>query len=146
MTARPRAALYTPELLALAVSLAKWPLDPSMPLAGEARSRTCGSTLRLSCAVDGEGRIARLGLQSAACAVGQSAAALFAQGAAGRSANEIARARSEMSAWLAGNGERPRWPGLAALEPARAHRARHGAIMLAWDAALAALSNGETRG
>lgn len=146
MTAPPRAALYTPELLALAVSLAEWPLDPSMPLAGEARSRTCGSTLRLTCAVDGEGRITGVGLQSAACAVGQSAAALFAQGARGRTGEDIRRARSAIAAWLAGEGELPAWPGLAALEPARAHPARHGAIVLAWDAALAALSNAEVRG
>jgi NifU-like protein involved in Fe-S cluster formation len=146
VTARAGAALYTPELLALAVSLADRPLDPAMPLAGEARSRTCGSTVRLTCAVDRLGRLERLGLQVSACAVGQAAAALFANAASGTRVDDLARARQAIAAWLAGSAPLPDWPGLDALAPARAHPARHGAVLLAWDAALAALSNAEGPG
>ena len=146
MTARAGAALYTPELLALAVSLADRPLDPAMPLGGEARSRTCGSTVRLTCAVDREGRLEGLGLQVAACAVGQAAAALFANAAAGADAVDLTRARQAIAAWLAGSAPLPDWPGLDVLAPARAHPARHGAVLLAWDAALAALSNAQAHG
>jgi len=46
-----------------------------------------------------------------------------------------------LTAWLAGTGDRPEWPGLEAIEPARAFPARHGAIMLAWTAARDALSS-----
>ena len=141
--ARGGAVLYTPDLLALAVSLGELPFDPLMPLIGEARSRTCGSTLRLSLALDQEGRIGQVGVRASACAVGQAAAALFAKGASGRSASDLAAARAEIAAWLAHDAPLPAWPGLAVLEPARAHPGRHGAILLAWDAALAALSNGE---
>jgi NifU-like protein involved in Fe-S cluster formation len=146
VTARPRAALYTTELLALAVSLAERPFDPEMPLAGEARSRTCGSTLRMSCATDAEGRLTSVGMQVSACAVGQAAAALFAKGAVGLDAGEVGEARGAIWTWLAGEAEQPDWPGLDALATVRAHPARHGAVLLAWDAALAALSKAEARG
>ncbi len=148
MTGSPRtgAVLYSRELLALAVALADVPFDPDLPLIGEARSRTCGSTLRLSASLDGDGRFDRFGLRVSACAVGQAAAALFARGAVGRSAADVAVSREQIASWLAQGVPPPDWPGLAALEPARAYPARHGAILLAWDAALAALSNAEVRG
>jgi NifU-like protein involved in Fe-S cluster formation len=133
--------LYTPELLALAVSLAEYPADPALPLHGQARSKSCGSTLAVGLAVDGEGRIERLGLQVRACAVGQASAALFARAAPGRSLHDIAAAHDALTAWLAGADGLPDWPGLAAIAPARDFPARHGAIMLPWTAALAALSS-----
>lgn len=80
------AKLYSPEVLALATGLADYPLDPSLPLTGEARSRTCGSAIRLGLALDDAGRIARIGMQVSACAIGQASAMLLAQAAAGRTA------------------------------------------------------------
>lgn len=142
MTAeRGGAALYTRDLLALAVSLADFSIDPAMPFVGEARSRTCGSSVAFACSVGDDGAIERIGLRASACAVGQAAAALFARHAAGRTRGEIASARAEIAAWLAGTGPLPDWPGLAAIAPALPFPARHGAIPLAWDAALAALPN-----
>ena len=46
------------------------------------------------------------------------------------------------TAWLAGGGTMPDWPGLDRLSAAREFPARHGAIMLPWNAALDALSPG----
>lgn len=129
------AALYTPEVLGLATSLARYPWNESLPLKGSARSRSCGSTIGLCLATDRDGRIARLGVRSQACAIGQAAAAIFAAAAPGRSGAEIRQAEQAMSAWLAGTGPMPEWPGVAAIEPARRYPARHGAIMLAWQAA-----------
>ncbi|ANY20854.1 hypothetical protein A6F68_02355 [Tsuneonella dongtanensis] len=144
--ARGGAVLYTPDLLALAVSLAHYPLDPAMPYIGEARSRTCGNTLAVSLKVDEGDRIDAVGVRVSACAVGQGAAALFAKGAVGRTAMDISRQRDLIAAWLANGGELPGWPGLESIAPARAYPGRHGAILLAWDAALAALSKREARG
>ncbi len=48
-------------------------------------------------------------------------------------------ARQALAAWLTNDGAMPDWPGIALLEPARGYPARHGAILLAWDAALDAL-------
>lgn len=134
------AKLYTPAVLALATSLAGWPLDDSLPLRGAARSPACGSAIELALALDPAGRIAKVGLRSHACAIGQAAAALFAQGAQGRGAAEIAAASEALERWLAGTAPLPDWPGLAAIAPAQAYPARHGAVLLAWRAAREALS------
>ena len=91
--------------------------------------------------MDAGGRIARLGLRPHACAVGQAAASVFAVGAAGRTQSEIAAARSALAAWLGGIGSVPDWPGIDLVAPAMAYPARHGAILLAWDAALAAMAS-----
>ncbi|HYD24327.1 MAG TPA: iron-sulfur cluster assembly scaffold protein [Croceibacterium sp.] len=134
------ARLYTPELLALAVELASYPpLEPAAAR-GEARSPTCGSTLAVDLELDGAGRIAGLGMRVRACAVGQAAAAIFARHARGRGQAEIGEALARMEAWLAHEGAQPAWPDLALIAPARAYPARHGAILLPWKAALAALS------
>ena len=136
-----RKVLYSPEILAAAVGLAEFPLDQALPLHGEARSRSCGSTLRVALSLDKQGRVARIGCRAQACAVGQAAAQLFANAAPGRSAVEIAATRAELALWLTGEAPAPDWPGIALLDPARDYPARHGAILLAWDAALAALAS-----
>lgn len=146
MTGAPRGALYTPDMLGLAVSLAQFPLTEDLPHMGEARSATCGSAVALGCALDEHGAISRLGLRASACAVGQAAAALFAQSAKGHNAASIARARRELASWLAGQAELPDWPGIATIAPARGYPGRHGAVTLAWDAALAALSKAPAPG
>ena len=133
--------LYSPEILAAAVRLADHPLDPALPLAGEARSRSCGSILSIGLATDSDGRIATAGCRAQACAVGQAAASLFLDHAQGRDTRELAEARERIAVWLAGAGNTPDWPGIDLLEPARPYPARHGAILLAWDAALAALAS-----
>jgi NifU-like protein involved in Fe-S cluster formation len=133
-------ALYSPALLGLAVELAEYPLADDLALRGEARSRSCGSTLVLGCTTDDEGAIAELGMRVSACAVGQASAAIFAREAHGRDAASLERTLEGLDGWLAGSGERPDWPGLEALEPALPHAGRHEAIRLPWRAALAALS------
>jgi NifU-like protein involved in Fe-S cluster formation len=133
--------LYTPELLALTLKVADHPWDDSLPLTGRARSKSCGSTLEIGLALDGAGAIERLGLKVHACAVGQATAAIFAASAIGRTPGEIETTRAAMLAWLTDAGPMPDWPGIAAVDAARAYPARHGAMMLPWDAALAALSS-----
>ena len=140
------ARLYTPELLALAVDLARWPRLDEAPLHGEARSATCGSTLAMDLELDESGRIGRLGMAVRACAVGQASAAIFARAAEGRGAEDLAQALGQLETWLAHESAMPNWPGLAPLEPARAYPARHGAMLLPWKAALAALSSAAPAG
>ncbi|MFN4112327.1 MAG: iron-sulfur cluster assembly scaffold protein [Sphingomonadaceae bacterium] len=142
MTAGVSSRLYTPDILALAVSLARFPLDPGLPFHGEARSRICGSTLQIGLSLDEAERISGLGLQVRACALGQAAAAIFAAAATGRSADEIDAAAEAVERWLAGEGSQPQWRGIEALVPARGYPARHGAILLPWKAAQAALGKG----
>jgi len=138
--------LYTPEILALATGLAAWPWDEGLALQAEVRSRSCGSTLALGLSLDAQGAIEHVGLRARACAIGQASAAIFAAAAVGRDAAAIAAADDAIAAWLAGEGEGggelPDWPGLAAIAPARAYPARHGAIRLAWQAARQLLPTG----
>lgn len=134
------ARLYTPEVLALATSLAAWPPDPAMPFQGAGRSPSCGSTLALSLTTDKADRICAIGIRAQACAIGQASAALFAAGAIGRTRDDIALSATALVRWLAGEGPLPDWPGLEAIAAAAAFPARHGAILLAWNAALDALA------
>lgn len=127
--------LYTPEILSLATGLARWRWNEELPRRATVRSRSCGSTLSLAVDVARDGRITALGIKAQACAIGQAAAAIFAEGALGRDSAEIARAEQALASWLAGEGEVPDWPGIDAIAPARAYPGRHGAIMLAWQAA-----------
>lgn len=136
----PPRTLYTPEILGAATKLADYAWDEGLPLRGEARSRRCGSTLALGLAVDAQGCISDLGLRTHACAIGQAAAYAFASAAKGRDRAGIAESRAALADWLAGSGDKPDWPGIALVEPALGYPARHDAIMLAWDAALAALA------
>jgi NifU-like protein involved in Fe-S cluster formation len=138
--------LYTPELLGLASQLARFPLSPgddAEPWShrGEARSRTCGSVVELGVDLTEAGTIERLGLQVSACAVGQSSAAIMALVASGKARADIETAASAIEAWLAGDAPLPQWPGFAALEPARAHAGRHGALLAPWTALTRALSS-----
>lgn len=134
--------LYTPEVLALATGLSAWPWDDSLPLKGTARSRSCGSSLELGLGLDAIGRIKRLGLRAHACAIGQAAAAIFANGAMGKDSQAIVLSRDGLANWLGGDGDLPDWPGIAVLSAARQVPGRHGAIMLAWNAALDAFPSG----
>lgn len=133
------ARLYSPEVLALATRLADWPPRADLPYHGDARAPACGSRLALDLDCDGAGRITALGLKAQACAIGQASAAIFATAAVGRSCAELAQSLAALQAWLAGEGELPDWPGLGAIAPARDFPGRHGAILLSWNAALAAL-------
>lgn len=146
MNAPSTAKLYTPELLALAVELAGYPFDPKLPLVGEARSRGCGSSLEISLSLNPGGEIEAIGMRVTACAVGQAAAAIFASSAKGATGEQLTAARSEIDLWLSGQGDMPDWPGFAALLPARDHAGRHGAILLPWRAAQAALCKNEQAG
>ncbi len=132
------AKLYNAELLGLATSLAAYPLTDEFVVRGAARSPTCGSVVEVGVVRDELGCIVRLGVKAQACAVGQAAAAIFADAASGKRANELEAALPDIEAWLAG-GDLPSWPGFTAIAAARDYPARHGAILLAWRAALAAL-------
>jgi NifU-like protein involved in Fe-S cluster formation len=135
--------VYTTEILRLAASLHPTRELDRVDGQAELRSPTCGSTVATAVMLDDVGRIAALSQSVHACAFGQASAALLEQSAPGKSADEVARALEQLSAWLGGGREDPGdWPQLAALEPARRKTGRHGAILLPFRALLAALRRG----
>lgn len=133
--------LYTPEVLSAAVSLANYPLTQDLPLRGSARSASCGSRIELGLALGADGRIEQVGMASHACAIGQASAAVFAAAAKGMTGSQIINTRDAMSLWLAGEGPMPQWPGLELVALAVDYSGRHGAMMLAWNAACEALAD-----
>lgn len=144
MAASRAPALYTPEVLGLAVELAAYPHDPLAPAQGSARSRSCGSVIALS---SGEtDRIDRLGLSVSACAIGQASAAIFARTGQGMDVAALSAVLAQLEAWLEGAGDAAFLPRLEMIAAARDYPARHGAILLPWRAALDALSNDGTTG
>lgn len=138
--------LYTPEMLAAAMELANVPPIADAALHGSARSPACGSTLDLDIDPTEDGNIGRVGMRVRACAVGQAAAAIFARHAATRRTSDICRTLESFSAWLAGEGPEPDWPDIALIAPARDYPGRHGAMLLPWKAAAAALSSRDEAG
>ena len=135
--------LYTADILRLAGSL------PIARLAapdgtGEARAVTCGSLIRTEVKL-ARGRVVELAQDVQACAFGQASAALVQAGAVGRSLEDVTTARTQMADWLSGKRDNPgTWPGLHALAPARSKTGRHGAMLLPFDALIAALANAGT--
>ena len=140
MRGRVSSKLYTPQLLSLATGLAAFPLSDDLPLRAEERSRTCGSVIALGLALDDDGLVSGVGMRVSACAIGQASAALMAQAIRGDSPGGVRQTADGLERWLAGKGELPHWPGIAALIPARDHPGRHGALLLPWKAACKALS------
>jgi NifU-like protein involved in Fe-S cluster formation len=134
--------LYTTEILRLAASLHDpHPLEREDGRA-ELRSPTCGSRISMTVQLDGNRRVERLSMQVHACAFGQASAALVNQHGVGRTHDEIAEALVIISRWLAQEqDEAGDWPGILALEPARPRKSRHGAILLPFRAALAAIES-----
>lgn len=130
--------LYTPELLRLAADLPHAGRLAAADASVERRSATCGSRVRIDVALGPDDRIAALGVDVNACALGQASAALFAARAIGRNAAELAAARDAVAAWLRGEAGEPDWPRLALLAPALPHSGRHPAIRLAFEAAAEA--------
>jgi NifU-like protein involved in Fe-S cluster formation len=104
-------------------------------------SPICGSKVTVDVALDGQGCITGWGQDVKACALGQAAARLVALAAPGHDAASLGAARVQLADWLAGRRDAPPdWPGFDVFAPARAHRARHPSILLAFDAGLAAIA------
>ena len=132
------AALYNTDILRLAASIPHHRrLDAPMGTS-ERRSPICGSRVTVDIVLDDGGRVAEIGLLVRACALGQASSALLGAEVVGRTPEELAAARDEMTAWLAGEGPMPAWPGLDVFTPALTYTARHPSMRLAFEAAAEA--------
>ena len=131
--------LYNSEILRLALATAGFERLQHPQGSAERRSPVCGSRVTVDVKLNSERRIAELGQEVRACALGQASASLLQAHAYGQSGADLATARDTLRDFLAGARDDPGdWPGLAIFAPARTHSARHAAILLAFDAAVAA--------
>lgn len=132
-------ALYSRDILRLAASIPHQGRLDAPQGSAERSSPVCGSRVTTDLVLDGEGRIAALGQEVKACALGQASAALFGAHAFGADAFEIAAARDALAAYLRGEREDTGdWPGLSLFAEARPFAARHPSILLPFEAAAEA--------
>lgn len=148
MTAQPTGTLYNREILRLATELARWPLSADLPLRATRRSRICGSATDIGLEVDASGRIAGVGMTVQACALGQASAAVLARNAIGRSADDMASARLAIARMIGAEEGDPidlsDWEMVDHLALTRGYPGRHPAVLLPFDAAIAALAEDRT--
>lgn len=138
------APLYNTEILRLAASIPHHQRLPNPMASVEKRSPVCGSRVTVDVDLDGSGRVAALGMQVRACALGQASASLMGAHAIGRTAAELDATRAALTRWLAGEGDTPDWPGLDLFTPALPHSARHPSIRLAFEAVAEAATRAST--
>ncbi len=141
------ASLYNRDILRLAASLKiDDRLDEPAGVA-EARSPICGSRILAEVNITDDGQIADLALRANACAIGQASATILRQHGVGETVDSLQNIRSAIVAALQGNGEMPLiWPELALLAHARDYPARHAAILLPYDALIAAIGYAQSPG
>jgi NifU-like protein involved in Fe-S cluster formation len=132
-------ALYNRDILRLAASLISGDRLEQPDGAAEARSPLCGSRIQAEIAMSDDGSIAALALRANACALGQASAAIVRANAVGENLTSIEVLREGIADALSGKSDMPdRWSELKLLSPAKDYPSRHAAILLPYDALLAA--------
>lgn len=132
-------ALYNRDILRLAAAIPHQKRLDAPDASAEKRSAVCGSRVAVDVVLDGQGRVAALGQEVKACALGQASAALMGANAIGASAADLAAARDALADYLAGRRDDPGdWPGLSLFVDARPFAARHPSILLPFEAAAEA--------
>ncbi len=139
-------ALYNRDILRLAASIPHQRRLERPQASSEKISAVCGSRVVVDVVTDAAGRVAELGQEVRACALGQASAALMGAHALGRAPEELAQARDALADFLAGRREDAgAWPGLDVFREARPFTARHPSILLAFEAAAEAAARARAR-
>ena len=132
-------ALYNRDILRLASSLIADDRLENPDGSAEARSPICGSRIQADVMLVPDGAIAAIALRANACALGQASAAILRANAVGEQLRTISELRAAVAESLGGRAVMPTvWPELALLAPAKDYPSRHAAILLPFDALLAA--------
>ena len=134
--------LYTPEILALATAMPHVGALQAPEGEAVAHSRLCGSRVIAQVRLDEAGRVAQYAQQVNACALGQASAAILGRRIIGASLGELEEGRAALRRMLE-EGVPPEgtWGDLAALKRVREVPQRHAAVLLPFDAAIAAVKD-----
>lgn len=137
--------LYSRRILQLAGSIGRIGRLDSPDASADAVSRLCGSRITVDLKL-ADGRVADYAHEVQACALGQTAAAVMAREIVGSTPDELRKLRGRMWNMLKHDGPPPdgKWRDLALLEGVRDYPARHGSVMLPFDAVVKALDQIET--
>ena len=132
--------LYSQRILALAADIPHAERLAEPMASASKRSPLCGSTVTVDVVVE-DGRLADLGMDVKACALGQASASVLARTAIGHSREEIAEARDALKAMMKEGAAAPEgaFAELEVLSPAKDYKNRHASIMLAWEAVIEAI-------
>ncbi len=136
------ATLYSNAILRLAASLVHGDHLENPTASADVRAPLCGSRISVDIVIDQDGSLVQIAVRANACALGQASAAILAKHAAANTQQMIGRRRSALAAFL--NGEdlgSDDWQELNEFAAARDYPARHGAILLPFDAVLAAFES-----
>lgn len=127
--------IYNTKLLELAASIPHSERLSAPDATATAHSKLCGSTVTIDLKMSGD-RVTDYGQTVKACLLGQSAAAIVGREIIGASAKELREAGGAMRRMLTKDGSPPtgRFADLALLEPVRHYKARHGSVLLVFDA------------
>lgn len=132
-------ALYNRDILRLASALVAGDRLEDPHGTAECRSPICGSRIQADLILTDDGTVTAIALRANACALGQASAAILRSHAVGSDLSTIADIRAGIERALKKADEMPEcWPELAVLTPAREYPSRHAAILLPYDALLAA--------
>lgn len=109
-------------------------------------SPICGSRITVDLVLD-DGKVADYGQIVRACTLGQASSSIMARHVVGRSSEELREAARALRAMLKEGAAPPsgEWNDLKILEPAREYKARHGSILLPFEAVVMALDEIEAR-
>lgn len=137
--------LYSEKILDLAGNALQPPRLAHADGTARKVSRVCGSVVEVDVVVR-DGVIVAYGHHVAACALGQTSAAVVAREIVGTPVGAFRALRDTMHAMLKENGAPPegKWSDLRYLEPVREYKARHLSTLLVFDAVVEALEKAES--
>ncbi len=136
--------LYTRDILRHTAAMSRVGRLAAPDGSADAVSRMCGSKIRVDLMLR-DGAVSDYAHEVEACALGQCAASILARHIVGADPADLRALRERMDAMLKQGGPAPegRWAELALLESVRAYTARHGSVMLPFDAVVRALDAAE---
>jgi NifU-like protein involved in Fe-S cluster formation len=138
--------IYNTKLLELAANIPCSERLKAPDATATAHSKLCGSTVAIDLTMEGD-RVTGYGQTVKACLLGQAAASIVGSHIIGATAEELREAGAAMRRMLKENGPPPggRFAHLALLEPVRHYKARHGSVLLTFDAIEKALAEIEEK-
>ena len=138
--------IYNSKLLELAAHIPHSQRLASPDATVTAHSKLCGSTVSIDLNMQAD-RVTGYGQTVKACLLGQAASAIMGAHIIGANAGELRETAAAMRHMLKDNGPPPtgRFADLAILEPVRHYKARHGSVMLVFDAVERAIDEIEDK-
>lgn len=138
--------LYSAKILTLVANMPRAGRLAAPDASSEKTAKLCGSRIVVDVVLT-DGKVSDFAQDVAACALGQASAAILGANVIGADLAEIELARDSLRAMLKTSGPPPvgRFSELAVLEPVKDYPARHASTLLAFEAAVEAVSRATAR-